>query len=62
MDKDLVKIIKENPGCTFTIDNDCWWCTSKDGKELANDRNVKELGDGGVMDQDAHTAAMFSRH
>ena len=24
--KDLVKIIRDNPGCRFTVDNDCWWC------------------------------------
>ena len=24
MKKDLVKIIKENPGCRVIIDNDCW--------------------------------------
>lgn len=24
MKKDLVKIIKENPGCIAQIDNDCW--------------------------------------
>lgn len=24
--KDLAQIIRENPGCTFTVDNDCWWC------------------------------------
>ena len=24
MKKDLVKIIKENPGCVAIIDNDCW--------------------------------------
>lgn len=23
--KDLVQIIKDNPGCIATIDNDCWW-------------------------------------
>lgn len=23
--KDLVKIIKDNPGCIAVIDNDCWW-------------------------------------
>lgn len=24
--KDLVQIIRDNPGCRFTVDNDCWWC------------------------------------
>ena len=23
--KDLVQIIRDNPGCVATIDNDCWW-------------------------------------
>lgn len=23
--KDLVEIIKANPGCVAVIDNDCWW-------------------------------------
>lgn len=23
--KDLVQIIRDNPGCIATIDNDCWW-------------------------------------
>ena len=25
MAKDLVKIIKENPGCIAIVDNDCWY-------------------------------------
>lgn len=28
---DLVQIIKDNPGCTVTIDNDCWQITADDG-------------------------------
>ena len=23
--KDLVEVIRSNPGCIATIDNDCWW-------------------------------------
>ncbi len=23
--QDLVQIIRDNPGCIATIDNDCWW-------------------------------------
>jgi hypothetical protein len=23
--KDLVQIIRDNPGCVAVIDNDCWW-------------------------------------
>lgn len=64
MPKDLVKIIKDNPGCVAIIDNDSWslhrehpdkgpeydspnreaW---EKANELANDGNIKELGDGG---------------
>ena len=57
-DKDLVEIIKANPGCIAVVDNDCWTLYSKgyanmagheDGKqyELADESNVKPLGDGG---------------
>ena len=45
--KDLVQIIRDNPGCVAIIDNDCWWLTSADGEELANDRDIAPLGDGG---------------
>lgn len=62
--KDLVEIIKANPGCVAVVDNDCWWLYREDpsggpaddspnretwekANELANDDNVKELGDGG---------------
>lgn len=52
--KDLVKIIKENPGCKFIVDNDSWTCYPKgyemgaDGvEELASDGHVIPLGDGG---------------
>jgi len=31
MKLDLVQIIKDNPGCTVTIDNDCWEITAGDG-------------------------------
>lgn len=56
--KDLVKLIKANPGAVFTVDNDCWWMhrARKKGEsieswqetgELANYEDVKVLGDGG---------------
>ncbi len=45
--KDLVQIIRDNPGATFTIDNDCWWMNAADGTELAEDGEVTPLGDGG---------------
>jgi hypothetical protein len=61
--KDLVQIIRDNPGCVATIDNDGWvLCREHPGKisvyaddfdqwqrenELANDGDVTALGDGG---------------
>lgn len=62
--KDLVEIIKNNPGCVAVVDNDCWQLyrehpeggpeedspnreTWEKANELANDSDVKELGDGG---------------
>jgi hypothetical protein len=35
MAKKLVDIIKKNPGCIATIDNDCWWL-KKNVPEPAN--------------------------
>jgi hypothetical protein len=58
--KDLVEIIKANPGCVAIVDNDCWSlhkvhpsslgdCSDEEleANELASDGEVKELGDGG---------------
>ena len=61
--KDLVQLIRDNPGAVFTVDNDCWWMlpappkpldemTDKDfdawsDSRLADDRSVLPLGDGG---------------
>jgi hypothetical protein len=56
--KDLVEIIKANPGCVAVVDNDCWTLYSRDPDgigedqevedfELACDGDVQELGDGG---------------
>lgn len=56
--KDLVQIIRDNPGCVAIVDNDCWWlykrhpedCTDaqNDGPNvLACDGDIKPLGDGG---------------
>lgn len=33
--KDLVKLIRDNPGAVFTVDNDCWWMR----KPLPKDEN-----------------------
>jgi hypothetical protein len=61
--KDLVQIIKDNPGCIAIVDNDCWqlWKQHPDEQPddedaydaweaenlLASDGEVKSLGDGG---------------
>ena len=62
--KDLVQVIRDNPGCIATVDNDCWYLHKAPPKpiddmtddeydewqkngEIANDSNVKRLGDGG---------------
>ncbi len=51
--KDLVQIIRDNPGCIAVIDNDCWWLyRDEDHRDsgddpLAEDGAVKQLGDGG---------------
>lgn len=61
--KDLVQIIKDNPGCVATIDNDCWWINPAPPKPidemteteidnwreniLAQDGEVIPMGDGG---------------
>lgn len=58
--KDLVEIIKANPGCVAVIDNDGWTLHKVDpdtlddpsdeeieANELARDGDVKPLGDGG---------------
>lgn len=45
--KDLVQIIRDNPGCTAMIDNDAWWLTAADGEtELASDGEVQPIGRG----------------
>lgn len=47
MKKDLVKIIKENPGCKAIIDNDCWLLKNKKGRDLASSYDeIVERGDG----------------
>ncbi|WP_129448154.1 hypothetical protein [Methylibium sp. Pch-M] len=47
-----MKIIRDNPGCVATIDNDCWWIHAKgaddDAEPLASsDDDIKRLGAGG---------------
>ena len=50
---DLVKVIRDNPGCIAVIDNDCWvlWRDEehRDSGDypLASDGEVIALGDGG---------------
>lgn len=50
--KDLVQIIRDNPGCIATIDNDGWWINSKEdphGDPIVSDSDIAygSLGDGG---------------
>lgn len=56
--KDLVQIIRENPGSIAIIDNDCWTLYKKppdnsdpndedEWEELASYEDVISLGDGG---------------
>jgi hypothetical protein len=61
--KDLAQIIRDNPGCVAVIDNDGWTLYKSDPADcpddeddfdvwekeivLANDGDVKPLGDGG---------------
>jgi hypothetical protein len=61
--KDLVQIIRDNPGCVAVIDNDSWWLYPAPPKPvgemsddeyddwrdvpLATDGNIAPLGDGG---------------
>ena len=33
--KDLVQLIRDNPGAVFTVDNDCWWMKPKPPKPVA---------------------------
>ena len=63
MAKDLVQLIRDNPGAVFVVDNDCWWMRPAPPKPveemtddewddydeitLARDGEVIELGDGG---------------
>lgn len=61
MAKDLVQLIRDNPGAVFTIDNDCWWMKPArpenaseaamdawfEADPIANDGDVIVLGDGG---------------
>ena len=47
--KDLVQIIRENPGCIAVIDNDCWWLWRDEAHRdsgddpLASDGEVQPL-------------------
>lgn len=63
MAKNLVEIIRSNPGCVAIVDNDSWGLYKVDpgefndndddyddwmeANELANDGNIQPLGDGG---------------
>jgi hypothetical protein len=48
--KDLVQIIRDNPGCIAIVDNDCWTLYSKRPHEVelaCSDDAFEQLGDGG---------------
>lgn len=52
--KDLVQIIRDNPGCVAVVDNDCWTLYKTDpiddprgAKKLCCDGDIAPLGDGG---------------
>lgn len=38
--KDLVKIIRDNPGCYAVIDNDCWWLYRQNPSENPHDEGI----------------------
>lgn len=46
---DLAVWIRENPGATFVVDNDCWWVEDPTDMEgtLINECDVLSKGDGG---------------
>ena len=44
--KDLVKLIKENAGCSFTVGNDCWWLADADGIEICTSSDFVEVDHG----------------
>lgn len=36
----LADFIEANPECSFEIDNDAWYISNKEGKEIANSENA----------------------
>lgn len=42
MNSDLAKAIRENPGATLTLDNDCWWLDSPSGEHLVKGHEPPE--------------------
>lgn len=47
--KNLVEIIKANPGCIAVVDNDCWSLYAADHEAVlvTSDDDLVPLGDGG---------------
>lgn len=43
--KDLVQIIRDNPGCIATIDNDCWWLSRQPSEDNPHDEDSDEWGE-----------------
>ncbi len=54
MAKDLVQIIKDNPDCIVTIDNDSWWLHKAPPKPLENmtETEYDDWRDFGVLARD----------
>lgn len=52
--KDLVKIIRDNPGCIATIDNDSWWLHKAPPKPVEDmtDREYDDWQDFGKLADD----------
>lgn len=52
--KDLVQIIKDNPGCIATIDNDCWWIRKAPPKPIdeMTETELDDWHDNGVLARD----------
>ena len=51
--KDLVQIIRDNPGCVAQVDNDAWYLYAADGETLlADDSDTASLGGSGGYGSD----------
>lgn len=64
MSKDLIQIIKDNPGCVATIDNDAWWIHAAPPKpvEGMGGDGYDDLGAGGELVHDGEVECGRSGH